>query len=150
MPMSITDDVVATLRAQLAGNADEHESRWDQLAAPARQQYRALILAAFCQAADARFAPATPAADVIEYVSEVRSRSARGAELLDPGTAERLLLAVYTDEDISDIDPAASYRTEILLLGALTADARLDAPSLDNFLAAARDTADHWLATTPA
>ncbi len=67
--------------------------------------------------------------------------------MLDPRTAERLIRAVYTDEDTADIDAATSYRTEILMLGALTADARLDDAQLDEFLAAARRTADQWLAT---
>jgi hypothetical protein len=146
MRMAISDEVLAVLRAQLAGQPDEHARGWDELGPAARLDYRALVLAAFCRAADRRFAPAAPAAEVAAYVSDVRARSARGAAMLDPRTAERLIRAVYTDEDTADIDAAASYRTEILMLGALTADARLDDAQLDEFLAAARRTADQWLA----
>jgi hypothetical protein len=87
---------------------------------------------------------------VIEYVGEVRSRFAGAAAQIDPRSAERLILAVYTDEDIHDIDLGVAVRTEMLLLAALVADAGLDDAALDEFLAAARAIADQWLAAPSA
>ena len=82
---------------------------------------------------------------MIEYVGDVRSRTV-GAAKLDPVIAERLILAVFTDEETSDIERRASYKTQLVLLAALIADARLDASELDAFMTRARDLADRWLA----
>jgi hypothetical protein len=146
MLMKVTDEVLATLRAGLSARKDEYLSRWDQLEGGARHEFRALLSATFCEAVDRRFAPAAPAAEVIEYVGDVRSRTAGAAAQIDPRSAERLILAVYAGEDIGDIPPGTVFRTQILLLSALVADAGLDDAGLDELLGAGRATADSWLA----
>lgn len=143
--MGVTDAQVAALRAQLTGNPEEHKRLFAQLdPLAARTGYRALVTAAFCTAVERRFAPDGSADDVIEFVGDVRSRTGRAADEIDPRTAERLILAVYTDEPIGDLDPKASFGIQILLLAALIADAQLDDPGLDEFLAEARKLADQW------
>ena len=144
--MAVTDEQVATLRAQLEGNLEEHKRLLAQLdPATARTGYAALIAAAFSLATDRRFAADSDRAQVIEYVASVRSTTESMAEI-DPRVAERLLLAVYTDEPINDIDVRVRYETQILLLAALVADAQLDKTDFDTFLAQARSLADKWLA----
>jgi hypothetical protein len=144
--MAVTDEQIATLRAQLEGKLDEHKRLLAQLdPATARTGYAALIAAAFSLATDRRFAADGDRAQVIEYVASVRSTTESTAEL-DPRVAERLLLSVYTDEQINDIDVGVRYETQILLLAALVADAQFDKPDLDMFLARARRLADKWLA----
>ncbi len=144
--MAVTDEQVATLRAQLEGNLEEHRRLLAQLdPATARTGYAALIAAAFSLATDRRFAADGDMAQVVEYVASVRSTTESMAEI-DPRVAERLLLAVYTDEQINDIDVRVRYETQILLLAALVADAQLDKTDLDTFLAQARSLADKWLA----
>jgi hypothetical protein len=146
MTMAVTDEQVATLRAQLEGNLEEHKRLLAQLdPATARTGYAALIAAAFSLATDRRFAADGGRAQVTEYVASVRSTTESMAEI-DPRVAERLLLAVYTDEQISDIDVRVRYETQILLLAALVADAQLGETDLDTFLAQARSLADKWLA----
>lgn len=144
--MAVTDDQVATLRAQLAGNLQEHLRLLDQIdPVAARTGYSALVTAAFCEAAEQRFAPDADAADVIDFVGNVRSRSGDAADRIDPRVAERLILAVYTDEQVKDIPADVRYKTQIILLGALIGDEQLDDAGLDAFLARARKLADQWL-----
>jgi len=146
--MAVTDDQVATLRAQLVGNTEEHVrllGRLDPVAAQAG--LRALISAAFFTAAERRFGTGnSTAADVIEFVGSLRSRFDSAASDIDPRIAERLLLAAVSDEQISDLDPKTSFTTQHLLLAALVADAQLDMAALDEFLGQSRKLADQWLA----
>jgi hypothetical protein len=65
---------------------------------------------------------------------------------MDPLIAERFLRTIVTDEKVGDVDPRASFRTQLLLLGALIADARPDDGELDHFMTRARKLADRWLA----
>jgi hypothetical protein len=144
--MPVTDEQEATLHAQLAGKTDEHVRLLDQLdPVAARTGYSTLVSAAFFLAADKRFPEGTPTSAIIEYVADVRARSDRTAEI-DPVVAERVLLAVNTDEEIADIDASLSFRTQLVLLAALIADAQLGAQELDHFLLRARRLADRWLA----
>ncbi|MDQ2875857.1 MAG: hypothetical protein M3Y33_14130 [Actinomycetota bacterium] len=142
---AITDLQAATLRAQLAGHMDEHLRLLDQLDGPARAGYRTLVSAAFFEAARQRFPEGTSPADVIEYVGDIRSRLEGAADSIDPRIAERLILAVFTDEQIDDIDAVTNFRTQLLLLGALIAGENPGEARLDQFLARARKLADQWL-----
>jgi hypothetical protein len=145
MTMPVTDEQEAVLHAQLAGKFDEHKRLLDGLdPVAARTGYSALVSAAFSVAVGERFPEGTPAADVIEYVGDIRSRT-EGAAKIDPRTAERVILAVITDEEIDDIDARTSFETQLVLLAALIADAHLDAAGLDNFMIRARNLADRWL-----
>jgi CelD/BcsL family acetyltransferase involved in cellulose biosynthesis len=144
--MPVSDEQFATLSAQLAGRFDEHKRLLDGLdPIAARTGYSALVSAAFSVAVDRRFAEDGGVGRVVEFVSDVRARSEATAQI-DPRTAERVILAVYTNEQIDDIDPRTSFETQLVLLAALIADAGYDAPALDEFLAEARQVADQWLA----
>ena len=144
--MPVTNEQEAALHAQLAGEFDEHSRLMDELdPVAARTGYSALVSAAFCLAAEQRFPEGTPAAAVIEYVGDVRSRTESAAKI-DPVTAERVILAVVTDEEIDDIDRRTSFQTQLVLLAALIADAHLDASGLEEFMLQARNLADQWLA----
>jgi hypothetical protein len=146
MTMPVTDEQEATLHTMLAGKFDEYERMLDELdPVAARTGYRALVSAAFCIAASERFPEGTPAADVIEYVGDVRSRT-EGTAKIDPKIAERLILALITEEETADIDRRTSYQTQLVLLAALIADARPDEAQLDDFMIQARNLADRWLA----
>ena len=145
MTMPVTDDQVAALRAYLAGDLDLHKQLYGRLdRAAARIGYTALVAAAFFEAADRRFARNGTAADVIEFVGDVRGRSERLAGEIDPSAAERMIRAVLTDEDISDMDDEVKGRLYIVLLAALIFDEQLDDAGLDAFLVEARKLADQW------
>lgn len=145
MTMPVTTDQVATLRAYLAGDFDSHKRLFGQLDRTAAQTgYTALLTAAFFEAVDRRFAQNGTTAAVVEFVADVRARHLKRADELEPHVAERLILAILTDEDIDDLDTEAKIQTQIILLYALIADERLDDAGLDEFLVEARKLADEW------
>ena len=76
----------------------------------------------------------------------MRSRSPQAADQVDPMIAERLILGVFTDESLDDVDPRASFEAQLLLMVAIVGDEHLDDAGLDAFLAEARKLADQWLA----
>lgn len=139
----VTADQVEALRAYLKGDADSHNRIFGRLDPAARSGYATLIPAAFFVASEKKFKNATKS-DVIEFVSKLRSQYDL-AEDLDPRTAERLILATFTDEDIDDIPDETKGSHFILLLGALVNEANLSDAELDEFLAAARKLTDEWL-----
>lgn len=145
--MPITNDQVATLRAQLAGRMDEHERRLDRLITDEDQAgYIALVTAAFFEAVDRRFITNDKAADdseVIEFIAYQRSAHPIAAEQLDPSVAEQMILHALGKGTISnDIDGETLLGTKILLLAALTTDADHSEDELEAFLAKARAEAD--------
>jgi hypothetical protein len=143
--MPVTADQVATLRAYLAGDFDSHKRLFGQLdRTAAKTGYTALLTAAFFEAVDRRFAQDGTTADVVEFVADVRARHLKDADEIDPRAAERLILAIFTDEEVDDLDTETKVSTQIILLYALITDARLDDAGLDGFLAEARKLADEW------
>jgi hypothetical protein len=144
--MAVSDRQVATLRAQLAGDLDEHKrllARFDEKSDALA--YVTLTNAAFFKAVDRRFNSGTTADDIIGFVADLRSRSEQVRAALDPRVAERVLLALVKDADISDLDRREARRSERILLNALIAGEHLDSAGLDDFMAAARKLADELL-----
>lgn len=146
MKMAVSAEEVTTLRAYLAGNVAEYRRLHEQLdPVAARRGYAALIAAAFFEAVDRRFArPGTTARDIVEYVADVRGRSARVGEALDPRAAERLIRHALGDGSIADLDDETVIGVQILILSALISDEQLDDAGLDQFMAEVRKLADQW------
>ncbi|MDN3355114.1 hypothetical protein [Actinomadura sp. DC4] len=143
--MPVTANQVAALKAYLTGDFDSHKRLFGQLDRTAAQTgYTALLTAAFFEAVDRRFAPDGKTADVVEFVADVRTRHLTDADEIDPRAAERLILAIFTDEEVDDIDTETKVSTQIILLYALIVDARLDDAQLDGFLVEASKLADEW------
>jgi hypothetical protein len=144
--MPVTDQQAATLRAQLAGNLEEHKRLLAGLATEAdRRGYSALLTAAFYNAVDLRFTRDSSLDDVIEFVADVRARSERVRDALDPRIAERVLLAAFTSDNLDDLDSSELTKTKMFLLAAIIADQHLDDAGLDAFLGKARAFADELL-----
>jgi hypothetical protein len=144
--MAVTDAQVATLRAQLAGCLDEHLRLLEQIDTTAdRRAYSALVVASFCEAVGRRFGQGGSAADVVDFVADVRATSDDAARRIDPRTAERLIRGVYTDEDVSEVSPDQKRELYVLLLPALIGDEQFDETELDGFLENSRRLADQWL-----
>jgi hypothetical protein len=145
--MPVTDDQVATLRAYLAGDFDTHKRLFGQLdRASARVSYPALVTAAFCEAVERRFTKSGTPSDVIEFVGEVRSRHLKNPDEIESRVAERVILAIFTDEEVSDLDAEIKFRTQFILLLPLIDDEQFDPAGLDMFLGKARKLADQWIA----
>jgi hypothetical protein len=68
------------------------------------------------------------------------------ADDVDPAIAERVILAVFSDDSLDDIDARKSFQTQLLLMVAIVSGENLDDGGLDAFLAEARKLADEWLA----
>lgn len=143
--MPITDDQVAVLRAYLADDLDEYKQRYARLDDPeARNGYALLLAAAFFKAVNRRFADHGTLADVIEFVASVRTRSIALAESVDPRSAERLICAALTDEDVSDLDDRVKGGLYVVVLAALIGEEGYSVTGLDEFLAEARKIAERW------
>ncbi|MCO6009403.1 hypothetical protein NE236_30975 [Actinoallomurus purpureus] len=146
MTMAITDSQVATLRAHLAGNFDEYQRLWADLARPgAKGGYPTLIAAAFFEAADRRFTKGGGTdTDVIAFVGSARSRFDEKGDEIDPHAAEVLIRAVLGDVTETDLDDDTVITTQLTLLTALVLDEQFSGEQLDKFMAEARKLADEW------
>jgi hypothetical protein len=142
--MPVSDDQLAALRAQLAGNHEEHKRLIGSLNAEnGLDGYTALVTAAFVEAVDRRFGlGALDEAAVIEFIGDVRSRFKGADEKIDPLAAERIILKARGRGSISDLSGATIRHIERLLLAILVADEGLDDVGLDRFLAEARKLID--------
>jgi hypothetical protein len=144
--MPVTDDEVAALRAYLRGNQALQQELYGRMTTPAtRARYSALVAAAFFEAVDRRFRGRDSAAEVIEYVADVRARSPEVGQEIDPSPAERLISRVLTGADTSDISGRTKGKIFIVFLMALVSDAQYDDVQLEAFLAEARKAADDGL-----
>jgi hypothetical protein len=148
MAMAVTDEQVATLRAQLAGDFDEHKRLLEQLdPVAARTGYTALIAAGFFEAVDRRFVREGKVADdseIIEFVSSVRARSDEAGAKIDPVAAERLIRHSLGRGSIADLDDETVISTQMFMLAGLIADEQFDAAGLDGFMAEVREIAEEW------
>jgi hypothetical protein len=146
MSMAVTDEQVATLQAQLAGDVDEHRRLLERLdPVAARTGYTALITAAFFQAVDRRFVRNGRTVDdseIIQFVGSLRARSKEAGESIDPVAAERLIKHSLGHGSITDLDGKTVLATRMLMLAGLVADEQFNAASLDSFLAEAREVAE--------
>lgn len=143
--MAIKDDEVATLRAHLAGDFEEYQRLWAELPQDAKETtYTALLAAAFCEAVERRFSKKTPDTDVIEFVAAMRARFDPDGTQIDPRAAERMIKAVYTDEEIDDLGTRTVVSLQVAILTALITDEQLDSAALDAFMAKARADANDW------
>lgn len=143
MTVPVTDHQVATLRAFLTRDIDEHRRLREQLDREGRISWVTLIAAGFVEAVQRRFAHASD--DAMEYVGSVRARSDKLADEVDPLVAERLIRDVLEVGGPPDLDGRAKFAAQFHLVAALVVDADYDEVELDAFLAKARSLADQWL-----
>jgi hypothetical protein len=83
-------------------------------------------------------------AEIVEFVGQVRTRSDRIADELDPRAAERLILHALGEGSIEGLDEETVAGTQMLVLAALIADEHLDDAGLDEFMAEVRAVAEEW------
>jgi hypothetical protein len=144
--MPVTDQQAATLHAQLAGDLAEYERLLAGLDNRADGPgYSALLTAAFHNAVDLRFTADSTLDEVTEFVADVRARSERLRDALDPGVAERVIVAAVGGDYVRDLDPAESNKMKMVLLTALVTDMHLDDAGLDEFITKARAFAGELL-----
>jgi hypothetical protein len=139
--MPVTDDEVAALRAHLQGNQALQQELYERVT----PTYSTLVAAAFLEAVNRRFGARDSAAEVIEYVADVRARSPKLGQQIDPNAAERVIRRVLTDVDVSDISSRVKGQIYIVFLVAMVSDAEYDDDQLEAFLTVARKAADDAL-----
>lgn len=143
--MTVTDDQIAALRAQLRGDRSEHERLFAQLGQSDSDGYVHLIGAAFVIAAERQFQENSTAADVIRFIADVRSQTPIAAERIDPKIGEQLILSALTDEPVpEDVDVETALITELLLLVGMVASEHFQPADLDRFMDEARALANEW------
>jgi hypothetical protein len=142
--MRVSVDQVASLRALLRGDVEDHKRIESRLDPALRPSGGALISAAFFKAAERKFANGADPSDVPNFVSGISARYGMEDDI-DPRIAERILLATFTDEEIDDIDSRVKGQHFLILLGVIIKDADLSDAELDAFLEEARKLADEWL-----
>jgi hypothetical protein len=144
--MPVTDQQAATLHAQLAGNFAEYEHLLADLDSQTDNRgYSALLTAAFHNAVDQRFTRDSTLDEVTAFVADVRARSERLRDALDPRIAERVLVTAVGGDYVRGLGPTESNKMKMVLLTSLVADMHLDEAGLDEFIAKARTLADELL-----
>jgi hypothetical protein len=144
--MPVTNQQAAALHAQLAGNLADYERLLDGLDGTADSRgYSALLTAAFHNAIDLRFTRDSTLDEVTECVADIRARSQRLRDAIDPRVAEQVVVAAVGGDYVRDLGPAESTMMKMVLLTALVADMQLDEAGLDEFIAKARAFAGELL-----
>lgn len=116
---TVSAEQVASIRAVLQGDVDTFDRITDRLGPEERDARGVLVAAGFAEAAHRRFAKAVdPSAAVIRFVSDLRAQHPL-TEDFDQHTAERLLLATFTDESINDIPDETKGSYYMLLLAGI-------------------------------
>ena len=93
-----------------------------------------------------RFGGRDSAAEVIEYVADVRARAPELGQKIDPNPAERLMRSILAnDAHAPDIDARMRGRIFIFFLAAIISDAQYDDDQLEALLTVARKAADDVL-----
>lgn len=140
--MVITEVQVATLRAQLAGQGEEHQRLSSRLTTPEdREGYELLLAIGFFEAINRRFQAKAGALDndaVIDFIANLRNRTPEVAERLDPAVARRMILHALGKGDIDGIDENTKLSSQILILGGLIADWAPTEAELDAFMSKIR------------
>ncbi|GAA0555379.1 hypothetical protein [Actinomadura livida] len=136
--MKITDLQAATLRAQLAGQGEEHQRLLSQLTTPEdREGYSLLLAVGFFEAVNRRFQAKRDAVDndaIIDFVANLRARTREVAERLDPVVAEKMILHALGKGDLVGIDENTKLSGQILILSGLIADSAPTEAELDAFM----------------
>jgi hypothetical protein len=131
MSLTITDKQLAVMRSLLAADIGEFQRQLDDLGPT--EDIGPLGTAAFWLLVERRFAHG-PTGDVISFIGDVRARSERLAQKIDPMVAERLIRSVYNDDPVSDIDAATKKDLMSILIPALAYDEHFDDAQLDELL----------------
>lgn len=147
--MPVTDEQVATLRAQLRGNANEHRRLLRDLDSDeANVGYPALIAAAFIEAAERRFLKDGNAADeseVIDFVAGVRETDDEMPDVISAQIAEGMILHLLGKGAVVKADEETKLGHQIVLIAGLVGDEKFTEDDLDAFLRDARSLADQLL-----
>lgn len=147
--MPVTDEQVATLRAQLKGNLAEHRRLLSELdPEEAKVGYSALIAAAFIEAAERRFLrddrPANES-EIIEFVAKARETDDEMPDIINPQLAESMIFHLLGKGQIIDADENTKLGHQIILLATLVGEEEFTDAELETFLHSARSLADDLL-----
>lgn len=147
--MTITDKQVNVLRAQLTGQHDEHLRLVGELdPGEANREYAALVAGAFAVAVERRFirnGNAADAAEVSDFVAQVRAKSPNIPDVIDPEIAESLILHLLGKGPVKRADADTKFGHQLVLLAALAGEGRPTGDALEAFISEARSMAEDLL-----
>ena len=141
--MAITDTQVAALRAQLAGDAEEHRRLLGNLDQHADgSSYATLLACAFSEAVERRFGLTPDRAAVVEFVGDLRARAETIRQRLSAEVAERTIMTVYGEGSVNDLDDETVTYAQVVTTTGLISDEQLSDAELDSFMAEVRSVAE--------
>ncbi|WP_141584434.1 hypothetical protein [Actinomadura sp. WMMA1423] len=147
--MSITDEQVAVLRAQLTRKREEHLRLMDELdPTEANEFYPALVAAAFIEAAEYRFIKNGEVANegqVVDFVAQMRERSDESSDLINPRLAESMILDLLGKGTMLDAEPGVKFGHQIVMVAAMVGEREFTPAELEAFLQSARSLAEELL-----
>lgn len=147
--MPVTDYQVATLRAQLAGQRDDHLRLANKLdAEEANTEYAALVAAAFIRAVERHFirdGDIAEESEVIEFVAYLRETDDEMSDVINPQIAESMILHLLEKGNAVDADKDTKFGHQIVLLATLVGQEQFNDAELDAFLSNARSLANQLL-----
>jgi hypothetical protein len=144
--MRVQDEQMVWLRAYLAAET-EVAARADARLADsiARAGLGALVRAAFILAARQRFLPIWTAAELIQFVAQVRQILADRPDMIDPLVAEQQLRRALGGQPVDSADTDANAQAQLILLDALVTAMDFDEATVVDLLNQARDVANRFL-----
>lgn len=116
---------VATLRALTTGDMEAFRRMYDAQDAGERKAFALVLTATFVNAVTARFGEHPSSEDIIDFVSDARTRLV-GPDAMVPENAERVIRAALGEDDlIKDMDGRAygGAQTAVVMALALENDA---------------------------
>ena len=142
--MAITDAQTAALRAQLAGQPEEHKRLLGTLDPKTDSAgYATLVAAAFFEAVERRFGTTAPnQADVVEFVGDVRGRSEGIRERFSARDAERMIMHVFGEGSADDLSDKTVRDIQAIVTASIIGDEQLSDAELDSFMAEVRSVAE--------
>jgi hypothetical protein len=147
--MPVTDEQIATLRAQLQGKLEEHRRLLRELdPEEVNVGYSALIAAAFIEAAERRFirdGKSADKAEVVDFVAQLRETDDDMPDIIDPQIAESMILHLLGKGELIEAEEGIKLGHQIVIIATLVGESHFTEAELDAFLADARSLADELL-----
>ncbi|SFN63357.1 MULTISPECIES: hypothetical protein [Actinomadura] len=147
--MRVTDDQVAALHSQLAGEPpEEHLQLFNKLDETDNVGYAALLAAGLFEAIQRRFAQEGRSADrreIVDFIATAREKDDEAPDTINPDVAERIILHALGQGTIADIDDKTVLAHQIILLAALVAQEHYTKAELEAFMSQIRADAEEML-----
>ena len=140
------NELTRLVRALLLDEFKDFDQRLEKLYRLQRQDgFGDFLDACFLMAVRRRFTVDQPVVDIIRFVANVRIVYDLTGLEIDPGTAERMIRAALGETELlTDVDPEARWKIQVILVHRLINDQDLTEEEVDDFLQTAHNLAVQW------